>query len=63
MLNKWNQSGQTSYNKQLSEMSVGVETEALLRPLTVCENSSQYAPNPPLRQAAGRYATYTLVRR
>ena len=51
---------ETSHNKQLSEMTVGVETEAILRPLTVCENTSQHAPNPPLRQAAGRYVQLPL---
>jgi len=37
-----------------------VETEALLRPLTICGNSSYGAPSPPLRQAAGRYAKCSL---
>jgi len=45
----------TSYNIQLSEMSVGVETCSLLLPLTVCDSSGDGAPSPPLRQAAGRY--------
>jgi len=36
--------------------------EALLRPLTVCDNSGCVALHPPLRQAAGRYATYALLR-
>jgi len=47
----------TSYNKQFSAMAVAVETRSLLHPLTLCGNSGCGAFRPPLRQAAGRYAT------
>ena len=47
-------SGFTAYNKRFSEMSVGVETGSLLLPMTLCGSSGHAAPNPPLRQAAGR---------
>jgi len=43
-------------------MAIGVETRGLLRLLTVCGSSGLSAPNPPLRQAAGRYVTFTLLR-
>ena len=43
-------------------MAVGVDTESLLRPLTVGDSSGHSAPNPPLRQAAGRYLPFTLAR-
>ena len=43
-------------------MAVGVEIETRLRPLTAYGILRCGAPNPPLRQAAGRYATYTLLR-
>ena len=46
---------------QLSEMSVEVEASSFLRPLTVDDSSWFVAPNPPLRQAAGRYVTFVLV--
>ena len=55
-------SRQTSHNKRFSEMAVGVETSSLLLPITLCDSSGIGAPNPPLRQAAGRYATYALLR-
>jgi len=51
----------TSYNKRLSEMAVGVETRSLLRPMTLCGSSGHGAPNPPLRQAAGRYTTCYMI--
>ena len=43
-------------------MAVGVETETQLHPLTVCGILGYNTPRPPLRQAAGRYATYSLLR-
>ena len=42
-------------------MSVGVETDSLLLPLTACGSSGYGVPRPPLRQVAGRYATYALL--
>ena len=56
------QSGQTADNKRFSEMAVDVETGSLLLPMTLCCNSGCGAPNPPLRQAAGRYLTFPLLR-
>ena len=47
----------TAYNKRFSEMAVGVETRSLLHPLTAYGILRCGAPNPPLRQAAGRCAT------
>jgi len=49
-----------SLNKQLSEMPVDVWTRSFLHPLTVCGSSRYVAPNPPLRQAAGRYVQFAL---
>ena len=43
-------------------MAGGVEAGSLLLTLTVCGSSGCGAFRPPLRQAAGRYATYTLLR-
>jgi len=43
-------------------MAVAVETISFLHPLTPCGSSWCDAFIPPLRQAAGRYATYALVR-
>ena len=51
----------TAHNKRFSEMAVGVETETRLHPLTAYGILRCGAPNPPLRQAAGRYVQYTLV--
>ena len=42
-------------------MAVGVEAETRLHPLTAYGILRCGAPNPPLRQAAGRYATYALL--
>jgi len=53
---------ETSHNKQLSEMPVGVEVGSLLLPMTLCGSSGGGAPNPPHRQAAGRYMPYALLR-
>jgi len=53
--------GATARNKRFSEMAVGVEPSSLLRPLTSCDSSGPCAPNPPLRQAAGRYVKFTLL--
>ena len=55
-------SGHTADNKRFSEMAVGVETEVRLRPLNTYGILRCGAPNPPLRQAAGRYVQLTLVR-
>ena len=38
-----------------------METASLLLPLTLCGSSGDVAPNPPLRQAAGRYVPYVLL--
>ena len=54
-------SGHTADNKRFSEMAVGVEVGSLLLPMTPCGCSGHGVPNPPHRQAAGRYTTYTLV--
>jgi len=43
-------------------MAVGVEAGSLLLPMTLCGSSGHGAPNPPLRQAGGRYVTFPLVR-
>ena len=53
---------ETSHNKRLSEMAVGVEICSLLLPMTLCASSGYGAPRPPLRQAAGRYVKFALVR-
>jgi len=53
---------QTSHNKRFSEMAVRVETETRLHPLTAYGILRCGAPRPPLRQAAGRYVTFPLVR-
>ena len=55
-------SEQTSDNKRLSEMAVGVETRGLLLPMTLCDSSGHGAHSPPLRQAAGRYLPFALLR-
>ena len=52
----------TADNKRFSEMAVGVETETRLHPFTAYGILRCGAPNPPLRQAAGRYLPYVLVR-
>ena len=52
----------TAHNKRFSEMAVDVETSRFLLLMTLCGSSGHGAPNPPLRQAAGRYVQYTLVR-
>ncbi|MCL2046938.1 MAG: hypothetical protein FWG88_11230 [Oscillospiraceae bacterium] len=52
----------TSYNRRLNEMAVGVETSSLLLPLSICGSSGHGAPRPPLRQAAGRYLTFPMLR-
>ena len=51
-----------AYNKQLSEMAVGVEAAAPMPPLNCGDSLGLDAPRPPLRQAARRYAIYTLLR-
>jgi len=43
-------------------MAVGVETETRLHPLTAYGILRCGAPNPPLRQAIGRYLPFTLLR-
>jgi len=43
-------------------MAVAVETRSLLHSLTLCGSSWCSAFRPPLRQAAGRYLPFTLVR-
>jgi len=53
---------QTSHNRRLSEMAVGVEIGGFLHPLTACGSAGSGAPSPPLRQAAGRYLPFTLLR-
>jgi len=59
---KCNPVGETAHNKRFSEMAVGVETGSFLLPLNVFDSSRYGAPNLPLRQAAGRYVIYTLLR-
>ena len=44
-------------------MSVGVWARSFLHPLGVCDSIGYGAPNPPLRQAAGRYMTCYMVRK
>ena len=51
-----------SFNKRFSEMAVGVETCSLLLPMKLCGSLGHGAPRPPLRQAAGRYVKYALLR-
>jgi len=43
-------------------MSVRAESEVLPRPLTAFGSSGYDALSPPLRQAAGRYVTFSLLR-
>ena len=41
-------------------MAVGAETRSFLLTMTLCDSSDLGAPNPPLRQTAGRYTTAPL---
>jgi len=43
-------------------MPGGVEADLLVLPLINRDSSSCGAPHPPLRQAAGRYTSFALVR-
>jgi len=43
-------------------MAVVVEAESLMNPMTLCGSAGHCAPHPPLRQAAGRYRQFTLLR-
>ena len=53
---------ETSHNKRLSEIAVGVETGSHLLPLSVDDSSSIGTPRPRLRKATGRYQQFTLLR-
>jgi len=51
-----------AHNKRFSEMAVGVETSSLMHPSTSVIVQALAQPRPPLRQAAGRYLPFTLLR-